>query len=189
MSGAAGNVDDATGSVLSGHLPVGADAKPERTDQVHLPRISVKQCRAFVVVLAARCALDTLHEFGNVLDVRCRYGPAGVVHQDVDPAVRAHDFADKGVDRLVVTLIADLLGGSVRPVRVDAGDGIQRRARAPDDGGPGAQQLMGDADAHAPAGSGDDRDLPIEDSHHIHPSELLTVTAIRSYSAIPVFGV
>jgi hypothetical protein len=43
---------------------------------------------------------------------------------------------------------------------------------------------VGDPDAHAPTGSGDDRDLAIEDSHRIHPSVLLTVTATWSYSAI-----
>ncbi len=72
-----------------------ADGEPERTDQVHLHGEGVKQGGALVLVVAAGCALDALHEFGNALRVRRRNGTAGVVHQDVDPAVGGDDFGDE----------------------------------------------------------------------------------------------
>jgi hypothetical protein len=43
---------------------------------------------------------------------------------------------------------------------------------------------MGDANAHAAAGSGNDRDLAIQHVHHSTFSRgILTVTAIKAYSA------
>ncbi len=61
---------------------------------------------------------SALHEFGNVLDVRCRHGAAGVVDQDVDAAVVGHHRVDERVDSAVVALVADQLGERCRPLRV-----------------------------------------------------------------------
>src|ERR1700744_3158037 len=138
MPRTAGNIDDATDSVLNGHLPTGPDGATEWADQVHLHRAWVKYHGGVIFVAAARCALDALDELGNALRVRRRYGPAGVVHQDVEAAVGSHDFGDEGIDRPVIALIADLLGGAGCPLRVDAGDAVQRRARTPNDRGAGA---------------------------------------------------
>ena len=182
MPGAAGDVDDAADAVLGGHLPVHPDGEPQRADQIHLHREGVEQRGALEVVVAARCALNALHQFGNAFRVRRRNRPAGVVHQDVDAAVGGHDVGDEGVDRAVVALVANPLGRARRPVGVDAGDGVQRRPRAADDCGAGPQQLVGDADTDAPAGPGDDRDLAVEHAHE--PTLLsLTVTARQSYCA------
>lgn len=100
-----------------------------------------------------------------MLGVRRGNGAAGVVHQDVEATVDGHDVGDERVDAAVVALIADPLKGPLGPVRFDAGDGVQRRARAADDGGAGPQQFVSDAHPHAPAGPGDDRDLALEDAH------------------------
>ena len=73
--------------------------------------------------------------------------------------------ATKASIELAVALIADPLRGARCPVRFDAGNGVQRRARAADDRGARAQQFVGDTDADAAAGSGDDRDLAVENTH------------------------
>src|SRR5271166_5047098 len=176
MPGATGDVDDAAGAVLGAHLPVRADGEPERTDQVHLYRECVKQRRAREVVVAARGTLNALHEFGNALRMRRWDRSAGVVHQDVDPAKAVHDVADEGVDRMVIALVANLLRRAGRPVRFDAGDVVQGRARAPDDRRTGSEQFVRDADPDAAAGSGDDRDLAFKDAHHGPSLEWLTVS-------------
>jgi hypothetical protein len=48
---------------------------------------------------------------------------------------------------------------------------------------------VGDADAHAAAGSGDDRDLAFEDAHRPPSHASLTVTVSGSYCAISAVGV
>jgi hypothetical protein len=48
---------------------------------------------------------------------------------------------------------------------------------------------MGDANTHAAAGSGDDRDLAIQHVHHSTSRNILTGTAIKAYSAIPAMKV
>jgi hypothetical protein len=62
---------------------------------------------------------------------------------------------------LEVTLVAHPLVGAPGPLRdaLDPGDARQLAARAADDCGGGAQQLVRDPHTHASAGAGHDRDL------------------------------
>ena len=69
----------------------------------------MEQRRAFIVVVAARRALDARDEFGDVLDVRSGNGAARIVDQDVEAAVDGDDLGDEGVDRVVIALVADQL--------------------------------------------------------------------------------
>ncbi len=46
------------------------------------------------------------------------HGATGIVDQDVDAPVIGHHRVDECVDRPVVALIADALGGTSQPVRV-----------------------------------------------------------------------
>src|ERR1700748_1382822 len=124
MPGTAGDVDDAAEAVLGDHLPVYPDGEPQRADQIHLHCEGVKQRGAFEVVVAARCTLNTLHEFGNALRMRRRNRPAGVVHQYVDAAVGGHDVSDERVDRAMVALVANLLRSAGRPSAAVAGGAV-----------------------------------------------------------------
>ena len=69
----------------------------------------MEQHRAFIVVVAARRALDSRDEFGDVLDMRGGNGAARIVDQDVDAAVNGDDLCDECVDRVVIALVADQL--------------------------------------------------------------------------------
>src|ERR1700742_4456173 len=119
MPGTAGDVDDAAEAVLGDHLPVYPDGEPQRADQIHLHCEGVKQRGAFEVVVAARCTLNTLHEFGNALRMRRRNRPAG--------GCAPPDISDERVDRAMVALVANLLRSAAPPFAVDAGDAVQRR--------------------------------------------------------------
>jgi hypothetical protein len=87
-------------------LAVSPDGEPHRADQVHLHGEGVEQHGAFEVVVAARRALQSLHQDGDVFGVRRRHGAAGVVDQDVDPAIGVGDLGHEGVDGAVIALIA-----------------------------------------------------------------------------------
>ena len=168
---AAGDVDDRPGAVLVAHLPVDADGEPQRADEVHLDREGVEQHRALEVVVAARRALDLRDERGDVLDVRRGHRAAGVVDQDVDAAVGRGHLRHHCVDGAVIALVADHLGGAcAQSGSVSApGSASSLRTRAADDRGTCAQQFVRDADADAPAGAGDDRDLAVQHAHSDHP--------------------
>jgi hypothetical protein len=127
----------------------------------------MEQDGAFELVVTARGALELLNELGNRLDVRGRHRASGVVHEDIEAAVRIDDPLHKGVDCLVVGLITQPLLGPLYSTRQGLGAGKARQLGpgAPHDRRAGEQQLAGDADPHAATGPGDDRDLAVERTH------------------------
>ena len=98
--------------------------------------------------------------------------------------MRRNDIGDERVDRPMVALVADALFGARRPVGVVGGarQAGQRSARAPHDDGAGPEEFVGDSDADAATGAGDDGDLAVQHSGH-RGSDPLTVTVTSAYCA------
>ncbi len=89
---------------------------------------------------------------------------AGVVDEDVEPAVALEHAVEEAVDRLLVADVERLvLEGARKALRQPRGLG-QRLLAAPaaDHGGAEARQLQRRLAPEAAAGAGDDADLPVE---------------------------
>ena len=112
---------------------------------------------------------------------------AGIVHDDVEPAVLLHRPLDQGLGRLPVrdravvgdglTAAADDLGGDRFGRRFLGLLAVQSRSEVVDHdrrAGRGKSEAVGAAEA--PAAAGHDRDLAVEHSHEISLPSRLSVT-------------